>query len=295
MHRPLLLASLLFVLAVSASGQFTYTSLDYPGGNLTTARGVNDHGVIVGAYRITSPRHALMIQAGQYIPLAPETILGANVSEAFKINDRGDVVGVYADDSGFAHGFLVHKGVLTTLDFPGASDKYAYGFNAPGTVVGYWDLLDPNGNLLAYHGFTWKAGTFTQFDFTSAIDTALFGVNASGDLVGAWDPGITSTVENGFVCAKGRCASFDVPFQGAIQTQPDDINANGKIVGTWVDAGGAEHGFLVVKGNFTSFDFPGAMDTAPFGINAADQIVGRYDNADGSSHGFLAEPNIGKP
>ena len=171
----------------------------------------------------------MLIRAGQYIPLAPETILGANFSEAFKINDRGDVVGEYLDDIGFAHGFLLHKGMLTTLDFPGASDTYAFGINASGTVVGYWDLLDSNGNLLATHGFTWKGGTFTQFDFAGATDTTVFGINASGDLVGGWDTSITSTTSHGFVCAKGQIESFDFTFSGALITQPYYINANGKI------------------------------------------------------------------
>src|SRR5215471_13889150 len=174
MRRVAFVALTLLAFVFSASAQFTFTSLDYPGGTLTTARGINDHGQIVGAYRTVPPRHALLIENGQYIPLAPESVLGTDYSEAFKINDRGDVVGQYFDDAGFGHGFLLHKGVLTTLDFPGASDTYAFGINASGTVVGYWDVLDANGNLLAVHGYTWKGGSFTQFDFPGATDTSLF-------------------------------------------------------------------------------------------------------------------------
>jgi uncharacterized membrane protein len=125
----------LLAFVASAYAQFTFTSIDYPGGTLTTARGINDYGVIVGAYRIAPPRHALLIRAGQYIPLAPSTILGTDFSEAFKINDFGDVVGEFMDDTGFGHGFLLHNGVLATLDFPGASDTSARGINASGTVV----------------------------------------------------------------------------------------------------------------------------------------------------------------
>jgi len=296
MHRVAFVVLTLLALVFSASAQFTFTSLDYPGGNLTTARGINDHGQIVGAYRTVPPRHALLIENGQYIPLAPETLLATDYSEAFKINDRGDVVGVFIDVNGFEHGFLLRKGVLTTLDFPGASDTLALGINASGTIVGYWDLLDGNGNLLAVHGYTWKGGSFTQFDFPGATDTSLFGINDRGDLVGGWDTGVTSPNEHGFECFNGKCVSFDVPVAGAPITQLDDINAHGDAVGGWVDAEGALHGFLLAEGNFTSFDFPGSADTIAFGINAAGQIVGRYDDADGSKHGFLAQPeNIGKP
>jgi len=296
MHRVSLVALTLLTLVISASAQFTFTSLDYPGGTLTTARGINDHGQIVGAYRILPPRHALLIENGQYIPLAPNTVLGATYSEAFKINDRGDVVGVFLDVNGFSHGFLLRKGVVTTLDFPGASETLALGINASGTVVGYWDVLDANGNLLAIHGYTWKGGSFTQFDFPGATDTSLFGINARGDVVGGWDTGVTSPIEHGFICSNKQCTTFDVPVAGATITQGDDINAHGDIAGGWVDAGGALHGFLLADGNFTSLDFPGATTTIAFGINAAGQIVGRYVAADGSIHGFLAQPqNIGKP
>ncbi len=292
MKRCFLLAIVLLAALTSAYAQFTFTSLDFPGGTLTTARGINNHGEIVGAYRIVPPRHALLLKAGQYIPLAPDTVLGTNFSEAFKSNDRGDVVGQYIGDDGFSHGFLLSQGVVTTLDFPGASETLAFGINESGTVVGYWDLLDADGNLLAIHGFKWKDGAFTQVDFPGAVDTAVLGINARGDLVGGWDTGITSPNEHGFVCPKrGQCFSFDVPFPGATLTQADDINAHGHIAGGYIDANGVLHAFLVVGANFTSFDFPGGTDTIAWGINSAGQIVGRYDVADGSVHGFLAQPN----
>src|SRR3974377_273531 len=237
--KPLTFLTLtLLALVASGYAQLTFTSLDFPGGTLTTARGINNHGNIVGAYRITPPRHALLIRKGKYIPLAAGTILGTNLSEAFKTNDRGDVVGQYVGDDGFTHGFLLRKDELTTLDFPGASDTYAFGINESGTVVRYGGLLDSSGNPLVAHGFIWKKGTFTQFDFPGAGDTYLLGINARGDLVGGWDPPITSPTAHGIVCSKKHCVSFDVPFAGATVTQPDDISANGLIVGGYLDASG---------------------------------------------------------
>lgn len=288
-----LLACISLVPVASAHAQFTFTNIDFPGGTLTTARGINDKGEIVGAYRITPPRHALLIKAGQYIPLAPTTILATHLSEAFKSNDRGDVVGDFVGDDGFLHGFLLSKkGVVTTLDFPGASDTAAYGINESGTVVGQWDLLDSNGNLLINHGFVWKNGSFTQVDFPGSGDTYLFGINARGDLVGGWDSGVTSPLEHGFVCLKqDQCSSFDVPVAGAPATQADDISANGQIIGAYVDVNGLIHAFSMDGKNFTSFDFPGATDTLAWGINSSGQIVGDHIAPDGSTHGFLAVAN----
>jgi len=184
MKRSALLVVAVLVLVVSAYPQFKLSSIDFPGGTLTTARGINNHGEIVGAYRLTPPRHALPIKKGNFVPLARTTILGTDYSEAFKINDRGYVVGQIIDAVGFAHGFLLSGGVVTTIDFPGASDTYALGINESGTVVGYWDLVDANGNVLAYHGFICNDGVIAQFDFPGSVDTSLFGVNARGELVG---------------------------------------------------------------------------------------------------------------
>ena len=292
MKRSIQLACALLAFVVSAYAQFTFTSIDYPGGTLTTARGIKNHGEIVGAYRIVPPRHALLIKAGKFIPLAPETVLGTNYSEAFKINSHGDIVGQYAGNNGLFHGFLLSQGKLTTLSFPGASDTYASGINNSGTVVGYWDLLNSLGHVVAYHGFTWKDGSFKEVDFPGSVDSSILGINVYGDFVGAWDSGITSPIVHGFVCSRKQCSSFDVPVAGATVTQADDINANGQIAGAYVDGNGVTHAFLMAGTNFTSLDFPGATSTLAWGINKTGQIVGTYHNADGSVHGFLAQPSV---
>lgn len=209
MKRFSLLALTLLAFVASAYAQFALTSIDFPGGTLTTALGINNHGEIVGAYRIAPPRHALLIRAGQFIPLAPTTVLGTHFSQAYKSNDCGDVVGQFIGDDGFTHGFLLSKkGVVTTLDFPGDSDTNAYGINESGTVVGQWDLLDAVGNVLIVHGFTWNNGSFTQVDFPGAGDTYLFGINARGDLVGGWDPGITSPLSTASFAQRGNAPAL---------------------------------------------------------------------------------------
>ncbi len=164
-----------------------------------------------------------------------------------------------------------------------------------GTVVGSWDLLDADGNLLEEHGFTWKNGAFTEVNFPGSVDSFVVGINARGDFVGGWDAGLDSQT-HGFVCSNGQCFSFDVPFPGTIFTQADRINVLGHITGIYLDADGVAHGYLAVGANFTRLDFPDATGTSGWGINSAGQIVGVYDAADGSVHGYLAQPNNeGKP
>jgi len=291
-----LLVVALFVSVTSASAQFTFNSLDFPGSTLTTGRGINNHGEIVGAYRLEPPRHAYLFKHGQFAPLAPSTVLGTNFSEAFKNNDRGDVVGYYQDDIGANHGFLLRKDVVTTLDFPTASDTLALGVNESGTVVGTWDIVDSDGNLLALHGFIWKDGTFSQVDFPGAAATQLFGINARGDIVGEWDSDIFGTTVHGFVLTKGQFITVDAPFAGSTFTRANDINAKGSIVGTWIDADGVTHGFLAEGAKFTSIDYPGSVVTTEWGINSAGQMIGNWFDSSGSEHGWVATPgDKGKP
>ena len=296
--KKLLFVSVLFLFGVSfAFGQFSFTSLDFPQGTLTTARGINNSGQIVGAYRVNPPRHAMFIDHAQYLPLGSGTLLDILYSEAFKINSRGDIVGQFIGDDGFTHGFLWRKGVITILDFPGASDTTPFGINDSGTVIGSWDILDADGNVLAYHGFVWKDGGFSEFNYPGSADTTITGINARGEMVGLWDSDITSPIGHGFICKGDACSSFDVPVAGVIVTQPNDINARGDIVGAYIDADNVTHGFRIHANNFLKIDFPDAVRTLVWGINAAGQMVGTYYDYSGApARGFLAEPeNIGKP
>lgn len=291
MKRSLLL--LLFLLIAVSSlcfAQYTLTPFDYPGSNLTTARGINNHGDIVGSYRIPPVRRAYVYSHG-FMPLAPNTLLGITWADAFKSNDRGDVVGDILDDNGFTQGFLLKDGIVTILSFPGATDTYAWGINESGTVVGNWDTgyFDNDGNfiLTAYHGFIYKDGVMTQFDLPGAVDTVLAGINARGDLVGAYDTGITEP-GHGFIYSKGKAVVFDVP--NALQTQINAINANGQIVGVYIDQANVEHGFVSNGAQITTIDFPGATLTSVWDINAAGQIVGNYQVNGPPSRGFVGQP-----
>jgi len=266
--------------------QFTFTSLQFPGADITAAFGINNHGQIVGAYRITPPRHALLINKGQFTPLDPSSALGAAFSQARNINDRGDVVGTYIDGQGNLHMFLLSQDVLTNIDFPGGTGTFQLsgGINDSGTIVG--DFFDSAGAL---HGFVLRAGVFTQIDVPGAVDTQPLGINARGDIVGDWDTNINTT-GHGFVLTKfGQFISFDEPSAAPESTAATGINDKGEIVGVYSDPAGVGHCFLAVDSNFTTIDFPGADTTACWGINNKDEIVGNY-TAGTLAAGFLATP-----
>jgi uncharacterized membrane protein len=296
----LLVIALLTFVASTLAQDFKFTSIDFPGAVFTSGRGINNHGEIAGSYHMPGfPRQAMLLKKGKFIPLAPPAP-DASFSEATNINDRGDITGQWADANGFFHGFLLSDGALTILDVPGATDTYALGVNDSGLVVGYWDLLDQNGNALAIYSFTWKDGGFidTQINFPGAAGSGLFGVNARGDLSGVWLPDVNGNIEHGFVCPKSApCFSYDDPIQGAVPfTDGKGINAHGQVVSIKIGDDGIWHSYLMSGATFTKIDFPGSTGTGAFGINSTDQIVGKYFTADGLTHGFLAQPvRTGKP
>jgi hypothetical protein len=81
---------------------------------------------------------------------------------------------------------------------------------------------------------------------------------------------------------------IDVPCSAcpggiALRTAPQGISAAGEMVGGFTDAVGAQHGFLLSRGRFTSIDVPGSLvgragtlPTTADGINPAGDIVGQF-------------------
>jgi hypothetical protein len=91
--------------------------------------------------------------------------------------------------------------------------------------------------------------------------------------------------------ARGAFTFITIDVPGATSTEASGINEPSQIVGDYLDAGGAEHGFALVRGpTFITIDVPGATSTEASGINARGQIVGNYTDAAGTLHGFAAVP-----
>ena len=277
-------------LAKALDVNFTFTDIIFPGATRTHTLGINNHGAVVGYYSFDIA-HAFLVKEGQFIALDPSSVLGTNYSVATKVNDRGDVVGYFCD-AAFCHGFaLRHDGVLTQLDVPGAGDTYAFGINNSGMVVGQFDVLDSQGNVIATHGFIWDGSTFGQVDYPFAGDTYLFGINDRGDLVGGWDYSPYDPSEYGFRRKNGQYMRFDyseptVPTR-IFYTVLTDINAKGQMVGIYGDTAG-DHGFRIEGETINTINYPGATHTYAWGINNDGQIVGYGIDSIRQSHSFMA-------
>jgi len=108
------------------------------------------------------------------------------------INDLGQVVGTYVDTSGARHGFLLSKGVYTTLDVPDAAFTVAEGINNAGQIVGLY--LGADGNV---YGFSYTNGVYTTVGIPAITDTEVYSINAKSEIAGTyWD---ADDVTHGFI------------------------------------------------------------------------------------------------
>jgi uncharacterized membrane protein len=120
---------------------------------------------------------------------------GAVLSASTNISNPGDLVGFYRSGDGAFHGFLLHAGSFSAIDFPGASSTEAFGINDAGLIVARYALggQDP---VLNGHGFLLQKGTFTSFDFPGGVATTPLDINDAGQVVGFYHD--TSGNDHGF-------------------------------------------------------------------------------------------------
>jgi hypothetical protein len=148
---------------------------------------------------------------------------------------------------------------------PGSVETDTYGINNKGWIAG--DYVDAN---FEQHGMLIKkqnVKTIDKANCPTAPGTTgiqFFGVNVNNDAVG-W-----CTDTNGFqVAFKWSAGSFtNIKIKGALAVNANGINDKGNIVGTYIDANGAQHGYLLVGTKLTKLDPPGVVALATaFGIN----------------------------
>ena len=202
-------------------------------------------------------------------------------SEGYGISKDGTVVGSYtvSESTIATHGFSFSKGVVTTIDYPGAQSTIARGINDANRIVGYYrDSQDGT-----QHGFVYDGRNFKAVDVPGAVNTFATGINNWGDIVGYYTA-IDSAGQyhdHGFLFDHaGHFTTIDVNLPEQSQAVLRDtrcygINGPGIIVGTFIDGNGT-HGFVQNNGSFLVVDAPGtppAVGTAVEGINDQGQLT----------------------
>ena len=280
---------------------FVFHTFDVPGATGTQINGVNDGGVIEGAFSDASGQHGFVDGAGGLVRFDFPGTRG--VTQAFAIDNAGDVVGVYADAAGASHGFLRSPGgAITALPSPpgagtaSGQGTFPAGITDSGEIVGFY--VGPDG---VAHGYVQSPeGRFTVINAPGAGETAgqgtfLFSVDDRGVICGGY---VTSGgVEFGLVERGGQITSIDDPAtpQNAAGGTDADGFAHGVVVGDYIDANGGEAGYLDQGGQFLTVADPVGSDAPGQGtvITAANDqltLTGFYITSNGADHGLLAHP-----
>ncbi len=267
-----------------------------PDPRATSLSGINDRGQIVGGtyeagatpdaqgfFPIDAHRAVLRDARGRYSRI---DIPGALITLAYDLNDRTEIVGQYIDGGsvpdaegrlpyGTIHGFVRHKGEVTTIDVPGASLTQPLGINSRGDVVGAYLEAVPGPDPYAHYetgrlrGFVMRGRTFTPIDFPGGVGTKVSGINDRGEMVGYYDTDTT----RGFALRDGRFTTIDPP--GSLASLPSGIDNRGRVVGGYLDPNGVNgRGFLWEDGRYTTIVAPGERtDTVAVDMNDRGDIV----------------------
>src|SRR5260370_12706892 len=140
--RILMVFTLLCAAALQPAFGQSFTVKDLgtlPGGIFSVARGINEHGQVVGFSETNglSQSHAFLFENGAMVDLG--TLPGADFGEATGINNRGQVVGFSGRIVRFEFAVFFEDGVivkLPTLPGGGNNNNLATAINDLGQVVG---------------------------------------------------------------------------------------------------------------------------------------------------------------
>jgi probable HAF family extracellular repeat protein len=129
----------------------------------------------------------------------------------------------------------------------------------------------------------------------------LLGINDRGRIVGYFGSGTDAAHPNkGFrILPPYRQGDFfDKNFPGSVQTQAVGVNNAAVVVGFYVDAAGANIGFVAHGQHYKPVANPAGSATPPFnqllGINNHAIAVGFYNDATGTAHGYTYDTRSGE-
>jgi probable HAF family extracellular repeat protein len=154
-----------------------------PGGDWSSASGINQSGTVVGDSSVSSGNFRGFVWNPQSGMVELGTLGGLN-SHATGINNGGEVVGHASLASGYEHAFSAVGAAMTDLGTLG-ENSYAYGISDSGTIVGYsWPANSDNP-----HAFVYLNGI--MIDLNSLVPSGAgwelleaYGINNAGQIVG---------------------------------------------------------------------------------------------------------------
>jgi probable HAF family extracellular repeat protein len=289
MKRSFLMVLTQLLISVPCFAAYNLSVVDFPGATQTIIFAVNDRGHYVGAFADQAGSHAMYYDGQSLQPLDPIGVVGKSAkSHAYSLNTWDAIAGSYTDASGVLHGFVMHHGQLTHVDYPGGFPTEAYGINDLGRVIGVYYTADGN-----FHAFTLDNGVYRATDIAGAVTTIPLSINDRDQVVGEVID-VANTVGHGFTeQCDGAITRYDAPGAPANSTFFISINNLDQILGAYFDAAGNQNNFLLERGTLVPFTLPasfGATYISAQTINDWGAIVGFYTDGKNVNHGFIARP-----
>ena len=168
-----------------------FKRVKYPKSTYSDVSGINDSGLVSGAYRDKADVfHSYTLTGRKFTPFDPP---GAVRSSATGTTDSGITYGQFTDSSGNNNGYVLSGGSFSTVQYPGAPMTVIVGIGPGNEVVGYY-----GGSGNSVYGFVLVNGTYYQV----GPEGYIMGVNALGTIVGF------SLSGSGFI---GTCAANQFP------------------------------------------------------------------------------------
>lgn len=276
----------MFGLAVSSAAAATYTIVDVPDSDYTTATAINDDGDVTGFYHASAGGFFtgfLRASDGTFTTFA---VKGANGTTPAAINRKGEIAGTWDTSSGFVGFVRKADGKIVGIDPRAVSDALGSGST---TMLHVNDSGDVSGDFVDHQNtekgfFRPKDGKLGTFGVSGSGLTRPYGMNSTGVVTGFyWD--MSDGAYAGFVrAADGTLTTFRFP--GAQRTIPVAINDAGTVAGYYL-VGETFGGFVrSADGTIETFDPPGSKQTNPVAINRRGEIAGVW--LDGSRfHSFV--------
>ena len=288
---------LLFTVAAASAADapkltFNFKPSNVRGALQTQPNGINNKGVMVGAYQGKNDLWHGYILNGKKLTRLDAPKGNGTFTDALGINFNGTiaVVGVYTDSSGIDVGFSYKGGTFTDVPGPnGATPSAASEINDQGWVVGWY--TDSSNNV---HGFLLQGTKYTTLDVPGATATYAYGINNKGYIDLGW---VNSSGANEGALTKNFGKTYEtlnVPGAGPGGSIASYINNEREITFWWYDSSGHVHGALCTKcdsndSRYYKFHYPKAVETYPNGINDNNTFVGWYQTeVNGPYSGFKA-------
>jgi hypothetical protein len=286
------------LLPAAARADYSFVTVDVPGGNTNQVLGISNNGVAVGdgVVGTTVVNFTYNIATNTYTPITSglvdgDQLNGLNTTNTY-VGQTSGAVGISGALSGGAATSRTPFSQPTTT----AVSYLGNGINDGGTIVGHYTDAATGithgtvlNSALAYTNTAADAGGTSL-----TLDSELRGINNHGLAVGFYFEAANTSVAHGYLYdTTTKTPTLLADPTGSTFTQFNAINDSGTTAGYFIDSSGNAHGFLRDSGGkFTVIDVVingvTQAQTAIFGLDNQGDISGFYIDASGAQHGFVA-------